>query len=172
MTDTRNPGDPIDTPAPDPAAPEAPKPGAAQASGPAGGSGGGADEVLHGEIVDEPPRTQTGGGSSGGGGAGGGFGSGGGADQPDDKEPLEGIWVRLLFMIGYGFLAWVVIWLTLFLAGLQFIVGVLNRELNQDLLSFSRRLVLYLKHLLNFVSFHTEDKPFPLGEFPKDDTPA
>ena len=133
---------------------------------PENGGGPGHDTAYGAGGAGGPSGGTPGGGYGGGGGAAG----SGGVEEPEDGQ--GNIWIRLLFMIGFGFLAWVVVWLTLFMAGLQFIVAVLNKELNEDLRQFSRRMVLYLRDLLGFVSFHTEDKPFPLGPFPKDDLDA
>ncbi len=141
-----------DTPAAEPAGSAAPDPSAQSGTPdvPGGGSGG------------------SGGAGSGGFGTGGGTGGYGGGTDPQETHDQDNIWIRLLFMVGYGFLAWFVFGLTIFLAILQFIVMILNRELNEDLRKFSRNVVLYLADLLSYITFLKDDKPFPLGPFPKD----
>ncbi len=125
----------------------------------AGGAGGAAGGTGSG-------GTGSGGAGSGGTGAGG---TGPSAPPPEPEDPrISGIWLRLVFMIAFGALSWLVFCLTLFLALLQFVVAVVNKELNEDLQVFSRRLVAYLADLLGYVTFQSEDKPFPLGRFPQD----
>lgn len=111
------------------------------------------------------------GGSGAGGSGNGGSGSGGyassGAPDSAGRDYQRSLFIRLLYMIGYGVLAWMLFGLVLFLALLQFIVGVLNKELNEELRGFTRRAIVYLTDLLAYVTFIKEDKPFPLGKLPE-----
>ncbi|MGF1454843.1 MAG: DUF4389 domain-containing protein [Alphaproteobacteria bacterium] len=120
-----------------------------------------------------PGKSGTGGSGSGGSGSGGsGYGGGtgsssGAASDGAGRDYQRSLFIRLLYMVGYGVLAWMLFGLVLFLALLQFIVGLLNKELNEELRSFTRRAIVYLTDLLAFVAFIKEDKPFPLGKFPE-----
>jgi hypothetical protein len=77
-------------------------------------------------------------------------------------------WGRLLYAIGFGFIAWVMFWLiVLFLAPLHYIVLAITGKPNEELKEMTLRAVHYLVELLVFVTGTGEEKPFPLGPFPK-----
>jgi hypothetical protein len=75
--------------------------------------------------------------------------------------------VRLLYAIGFAFIAWFVVHLIILLAVVQFAVVALTGRVNEELKDFSFHLVQYLWELLAFVSFVSNDQPFPLGPFPR-----
>lgn len=74
---------------------------------------------------------------------------------------------RLLYALGYAFIAWFVFWLILVLGLLQFIVILINGRTNLELKDFNFSLVQYLWELLAFIAFVRDEQPFPLGPFPK-----
>jgi hypothetical protein len=74
---------------------------------------------------------------------------------------------RLLYAIGFAILAWVVLWLALVLGAAQFVVFAINGRVNEELKNFSLSLVQYLWELLAFVTFVRDERPFPIGPFPK-----
>jgi hypothetical protein len=77
-------------------------------------------------------------------------------------------WVRLLYAIGFGFIAWVMFWLiVLLLAPLHYIVLAVTGKPNEELRDMTLRAVHYLVELLVFVTGTSDEKPFPLGPFPK-----
>ena len=76
--------------------------------------------------------------------------------------PLE----RLLYAIGFAFLAWVVLWVLIVVGVIQFAVFAINGRSNDELRNFSRNLVQYLFDLLGFVTFIRDERPFPFGPFP------
>ena len=91
---------------------------------------------------------------------------------PQDGAPAAGRlpfpWVRLLYAIGFGFIAWVMFWLiVLFLAPLHYIVLAITGKPNEELKEMTLRAVHYLVELLVFVTGTGDEKPFPLGPFPK-----
>jgi hypothetical protein len=74
--------------------------------------------------------------------------------------------VRVLYAIGFAFLAWVVLWIVFVLAAVQVAVLVINGHTNDELKRFSLNLLQYLFELLAFVIFARDDLPFPIGPFP------
>jgi hypothetical protein len=92
----------------------------------------------------------------------------GGASVPPSgaaqHRPFPG--ARLLFTIGFAFLAWCVFWAIIVLGLVQFVMVVINGETNAELKRFSKSLVQYLWQLLAYVTFITDDQPFPVGPFP------
>jgi len=92
-------------------------------------------------------------------------GSGAQAQPLPDHRPFP--ITRLLYAIGFAFLAWVVLWIVFVLALVQFVVFVLNGHTNDELKRFSLNLLQYLFELLAFVTFARDDLPFPIGPFPR-----
>lgn len=109
-------------------------------------------------------------GSFGGGTSGGGTGGPGtGTETAAGAGGDAAIWVRLLYMVAYGFLGWVTFWALVILSVIQFIVTVLNGTPNKDLKTFNANLATYLWQVMSFVTMGRDDKPFPLSDFPKAD---
>jgi hypothetical protein len=75
--------------------------------------------------------------------------------------------VRLLYSIGYGFVAWFVLHVLFVLAAVQFVVIAINGKVNEELKSFSLTLIQYEWELLAFIAFVRDEQPFPIGPFPK-----
>jgi hypothetical protein len=74
---------------------------------------------------------------------------------------------RLLCAIGFAFLAWVVLWFLIIIGVVQFVMFALNGRVNDELKGFSLSLVQYLWELLAYVTFVRDERPFPIGPFPK-----
>ncbi|HVV66163.1 MAG TPA: DUF4389 domain-containing protein [Rhizomicrobium sp.] len=74
---------------------------------------------------------------------------------------------RLLYAVGFAIIAWLVLWITLILGLAQFVVVAINGRINGELKEFSLRLTQYLWELLAFITFARDERPFPLGPFPK-----
>jgi hypothetical protein len=73
---------------------------------------------------------------------------------------------RLLYAVGFGMLAWVVLWVLIVLGVVQFVFFAISGHANEELKRFSLNLVQYLAELLGFVTFVREARPFPFGPFP------
>jgi hypothetical protein len=74
---------------------------------------------------------------------------------------------RLLYALGFAFLAWITLWILLVLGAVQFVFYAINGHTNSELRIFSLNLVQYLVELLAFVTFARDEHPFPFGPFPK-----
>lgn len=84
-------------------------------------------------------------------------------EQSDTSEPL---WVRFLYMLGFGVLAHIAFSLTLFLGVVQIVLLALRKDTNAELMGFARGLIAYVGECLGFIVFVSNEKPFPLGKFP------
>jgi tellurite resistance protein TehA-like permease len=75
--------------------------------------------------------------------------------------------VRLVYAVCYGILAYFVLHILFALAVIQFIMFVVNRgNVNEELKQFSANLVQYLFELVAFIVFARDEQPFPMGPFP------
>ncbi|OJU55489.1 MAG: hypothetical protein BGO00_10125 [Alphaproteobacteria bacterium 62-8] len=81
------------------------------------------------------------------------------------RVPFPG--TRLLHAIFYAVIAWFTFWVVLVLAALQFLVLVFHGRMNEELRNFTRTLAQYMWELLSYIAFARDDKPFPIGPFPK-----
>lgn len=142
------------------------------------GKGDGEDAVP---LPDEGgPRQDTSSGSAGGaasephsaGGSGAGgtseTGTGGGAADSGEFLGVEkDFWLRLLYCIAAGFVAWVSFWFIIILAVAQIIYRLAAGHVNKDLRGFTRNMIRYVWDLLGFVTLVRDDRPFLFGgKFP------
>ena len=74
---------------------------------------------------------------------------------------------RLLYAIGYGFVAWFVLHVIFVLAVMQFVMVAINGRAHDEIKSFSANLVEYERDLLAYITFVSDAPPFPFGPFPK-----
>jgi hypothetical protein len=78
-------------------------------------------------------------------------------------------WARLFYAIGFCFVAWAVFWVIVaLLAPLHYITIAITGRANEELRTMSLRAVHYLFEMLAFITGARDEKPFPLGPFPKD----
>jgi len=86
----------------------------------------------------------------------------------DQYEGTEG-WVRVLFVA----LFWVVFYLTqLVVAAVvvaQCVFTLITGQPNQQLLQFGDSLTRYVQEILRYITFNTDQRPFPFSDFPKSD---
>lgn len=75
-------------------------------------------------------------------------------------------WTRLAFMvlfcIAYGVAEVVFFALVVF----QFLSKTVTGELNEKVSTFSESVVLYIKQILDFLSYADETRPYPLSDWP------
>lgn len=83
-----------------------------------------------------------------------------------DSDQGEALWIRLLFMLGYWFLGNLAFSVSVFLGALQFVVILIRGEANEELRTFSRNLIKFVWQCLAYITFNSDEKPFPLSRFP------
>ncbi len=74
--------------------------------------------------------------------------------------------IRLLFMLGDGFLAYLLIWPILALAVIQFGFHLIEGIPNARLANLNWRIISYLIQILDFICYRSEQKPFPFNSLP------
>lgn len=94
--------------------------------------------------------------------------------DPQLKEHVSAktTWVRglyiVLFAIVYSIAAWLVVAVVIF----QFLSTLLTGNNNIQLLRFGRQLSDFVRQLLMFVTYNSDDKPYPFGPWPSLDDVA
>lgn len=76
-------------------------------------------------------------------------------------------WLRLLFMLLFAALlqvASVVMWV---LVSLQFLFSLFTGSDNQKLRGFGHSLSQYIYQALQFLTYNSEEKPFPFSDWPE-----
>ena len=92
-----------------------------------------------------------------------------GFDKDRIKEELKNKdWgayaIRGVLMVLFGFFAWLAISVNFALAGVQFVVMVLTGSPNETIRRIILALGRYITDVMLFLSFETDERPFPLGK--------
>jgi len=90
-------------------------------------------------------------------------------DKPDTPKPESkpNPWKRLVPMIGYAIVADIALWLIVLFAIMQFIVVLVAQKRNEQLARFCGQMIDYFRQILDFLTYRTEDHPFPFAPFPQ-----
>lgn len=76
------------------------------------------------------------------------------------------IWIRALFMLLMAFVLHVSGTVLFVVTVIQFVIVLLNGTPNARLVSFGRSMGIYFRQIVDFLTFATEDIPFPFKEWP------
>lgn len=81
----------------------------------------------------------------------------------------QDIWTRALFMVLF-FIAYLIArFIITVLAVFQFLTVLITRQANQPLLRLGNNLSQYVYQIFRFLTFNSEDHPFPFGAWPDDE---
>lgn len=75
-------------------------------------------------------------------------------------------WVRALYMVLFAVLYNVAEIVLIAVVVLQFLLTLFTGKTNSRLLSFGESLSTYVYQIFRFLTYNTEDKPFPFGPWP------
>jgi hypothetical protein len=75
-------------------------------------------------------------------------------------------WKRGLFMVLFAIISWLAKWVVNIVALLQFVTLLITGKTNTSVLPFGQNLSTYLYQITLFLTFKTEDMPFPFTSFP------
>ena len=83
-------------------------------------------------------------------------------------------WIRLLHMILFGIIFRITEWVIFLIAAVQILFKLFTGEPNPRLRSLGRSLAGYVSEIAAFLTFGSEAKPYPWGDWPSGDdgTPA
>ena len=77
------------------------------------------------------------------------------------------VWLRGLFIVIFGAILCFVFTLVWLLVVFQFITRLLTGNLNQQLAGFSGGLLRYISEILGYITFQSDEKPFPFSPWPE-----
>lgn len=75
-------------------------------------------------------------------------------------------WIRGLFIIIYGVIFYVLVGIIWLVVIFQFIMKVITANLNPNVMNFSGGLTRYAFQILQYVTFQSEERPWPFGPWP------
>ena len=78
---------------------------------------------------------------------------------------------RILYMIGYGIIAYFVVIALFFVAAVQALHVLFADRRSPDIENLARNMTRYLSDVLAFVSWASDEKPFPAQPFPGQASP-
>jgi hypothetical protein len=91
------------------------------------------------------------------------------SDYSTETKAPRSIWMRGLLMLLMAVAYQVASTLLFFVAIIQFVLALLNDTPNARLMEFGRSLGRYQSQNANFVSFASEELPFPFSDWPSSD---
>lgn len=84
-----------------------------------------------------------------------------------EKLSVKDKWIRLLFMIVFAVVVyWVALILVWIIAAFQFIYALFVGKPLHTLVPFSNGLSQYIYEIMQFLTYVTEEKPFPFKSWP------
>lgn len=86
----------------------------------------------------------------------------------DIKENVRNVdtWMRGLFILIFGVIFYFLVGIIWLLVIFQFITKVITGSLNEHLARFSTGLTQYALQVLNYVTYQSEERPFPFSPYP------
>ena len=87
-------------------------------------------------------------------------------DNPVTTINQRNIWLRGLFMLLMALAYHVAGTLVFIVAVIQFVMALLTGAPNKQLVGFGRSMGCYFQQIVNFLTFATEQIPFPFSEWP------
>ncbi len=82
----------------------------------------------------------------------------------ENKKPsLSRLLYMVLFLVIGRFISIIVFFVAIF----QFIYAWIFNKPNEKVLEFTNSLSEFAKEIISYVSLNTEDKPWPIGDWPK-----
>lgn len=75
-------------------------------------------------------------------------------------------WIRLVFMILFAVVNYLLQIVSWFIAAVQFIITLITGKPNQNLLGLGEGLSKFSLHILQYIMFVTDEKPYPFSAWP------
>jgi hypothetical protein len=88
-------------------------------------------------------------------------------DKQEASYKDRSVWIRGLFMLGFIFLMGIAKFITLVVVLLQFLAVLFTSKANNNLLEFGKSLSVYQYQIVLYLTYNSEQRPFPIGEWPE-----
>ena len=78
-------------------------------------------------------------------------------------------WLRVFFIIVFAFVYWVVNWVLAAVVLVQICWSLITANTSERLREFGASLGEYLRQIVRFITYNSEDMPFPFADWPQPD---
>ena len=76
-------------------------------------------------------------------------------------------WVRVFFIVVFAFVYWVVNWVLAAVVVVQVCWSLITANTSERLREFGASLGEYLRQIVRFITYNSEDMPFPFADWPE-----
>lgn len=76
------------------------------------------------------------------------------------------VWTRGLFVVLFGIIYYLLFFLVVLIAVFQFLMRLFTTRFNDELLAFSDSLAEYVSQILRYITFKSDDRPYPFSPWP------
>ena len=90
--------------------------------------------------------------------------------QSDRNTGVMNQGIRAVFMLAFWIASRVALAIVIALALFQLICTVITRSPNEKIIRFGRNLGAYLSQIVNFLTYNTDQKPWPFQDWPDHST--
>ncbi|HJL95772.1 MAG: hypothetical protein CMD53_04325 [Gammaproteobacteria bacterium] len=89
-------------------------------------------------------------------------------DSEEWKENLlkQGKWLRLLWMIGFSFIYYLSMTVLWAIVLIQFLFVLITDKRSSNVSKVSQGFRNYMVQILDYINYHSSEKPFPFSDFP------
>ena len=77
---------------------------------------------------------------------------------------------RVFYTILFGIIGWITLWVFCSVVLIQFGFLLITGKVNNNLKEFNREIGMFLNDMIKFLSFQTNEKPFPFRDWPYDES--
>lgn len=88
-------------------------------------------------------------------------------DETTESYKDRGVWLRGLYMLIFLFFLGVVKFVAFAVILFQFLTVLFTAETNKKLVEFGQSLSTYQYQIMMFLTYNSEEHPFPMGEWPE-----
>ena len=88
-------------------------------------------------------------------------------DETTESYKDRQVWLRGLYMLIFLFLLGVVKFVAFVVILFQFLTVLFTAVANEKLLKFGRSLSIYQYQIMMFLTYNSEEHPFPMGDWPE-----
>ena len=78
-------------------------------------------------------------------------------------------WLRVFFIVVFAFVYWVVNWVLAAVVFVQVCWSLITAGTSERLRAFSVSLGEYLRQIVRFITYNSDDMPFPFADWPEPD---
>lgn len=84
----------------------------------------------------------------------------------NNKTAVQAKWLRGLYMLVFIACGWVAVGLAVIVTIFQFLLVLFTDNSNENLSKFGKSLSSYFYQLVQYLTYNTEEKPFPFSAWP------